>query len=129
MANPMKAPPTPERADTFRKVPKSFASFEEFYPFYLDEHRNQMCKFLHFMGTCLLIATLVGIILTWRWHQFWLIPLFGYGFAWVGHFKFEKNRPTSFKWPLYSLRADFVMFYHLVTGRLGFETNAKLSDP
>ena len=109
------------------KFPDHFNSFEEFYPFYLHEHRNQTCKFLHFMGTCLLLATFVGIVLTQRWQQLWLIPFFGYGFAWVGHFGFEKNRPASFKWPLYSLRGDFVMFYHLATGRLSFEANAVLS--
>ena len=42
-------------------------------------------------------------------------PLFGYGFAWVGQFFFEKNRPATFKYPLYSLGSDFVMFFHILT--------------
>ena len=121
----MKAAPTPAPA-TPRSFPTSFPSFEEFYPYYLHEHRNSVCKFLHFMGTCLLIATFVGIVLTWRWKQIWLIPVFGYGFAWLGHFGFEKNKPASFKFPLYSLRGDFMMFFHLLTGRLGFDANAPL---
>lgn len=108
------------------RFPPRFKSFEEFYPFYLHEHRNQACKFLHFLGTSLLLSTAVGILLTQRWHQVWLIPVFGYGFAWLGHFGFEKNRPASFKFPLYSLRGDFTMFYHLLTGRLAFDENAEL---
>jgi hypothetical protein len=106
--------------------PDHFDSFEQFYPFYLKEHRTQMCKYMHFMGTCLLVATFFGIIITGHWSQWWLLPVFGYGFAWGGHFIFEKNRPATFKAPLYSLRADFTMFYHLLKGYLAFETDAEL---
>jgi hypothetical protein len=42
-------------------------------------------------------------------------PLFGYGFAWVGHFVFEKNRPATFKQPIFSLMGDFVMWYEVLT--------------
>lgn len=125
MGEPMKAVKTETAAET-KRFPDSFASFAEFYSYYLNEHRNAACKLLHFVGTGLFIATLAGIALTGRWNQFWLLPLFGYGFAWIGHFGFEKNRPASFKFPLYSLRADFTMFYDLLTGRLGFEANATL---
>ena len=111
-----------------RNFPSEFRSFREFYPFYLNEHRRQACKFLHFMGTCLVIATFSGVLLTQRWAQIGLIPIFGYGFAWLGHFGFEKNRPAAFRWPLYSLFGDFLMFYHLITGRLSFESNAELKS-
>ena len=46
------------------------------------------------------------------------MPFFGYGFAWFGHFVFEKNRPATFIYPLYSLGSDFVMFFHIVTGQI-----------
>jgi hypothetical protein len=123
MPDPVKVP-APKAPFAF---PDHFDSFEEFYPYYLNEHRNRMCKFLHFLGTCLLLTTFVGILLTGHWSQLWLLPVFGYGFAWLGHFGFEKNRPASFKFPAYSLRGDFQMFYDLLTGRLSFETNAELS--
>ncbi len=126
MGEPMKTPSPAKAEPANLKFPDDFETFEDFYPFYLHEHRNQICKFLHFFGTSLLIATFIGIVLTGRWYQIWLIPVFGYGFAWLGHFGFEKNKPASFKWPLFSLRADFVMFYDLLTGNLSFETNAEL---
>jgi len=108
------------------EFPDHFESFDAFYPYYLNEHRNPVCKRLHFLGTSLFIATFFGILLTGHWYLFWLLAVFGYGFAWLGHFGFEKNRPASFKFPLYSLRGDFTMSYHLAIGRLSFEADAGL---
>jgi hypothetical protein len=48
----------------------------------------------------------------------WLLPVIGYGFAWVGHFIIEKNRPATFKHPLWSLMGDFKMFYLMCSGKL-----------
>ncbi|MCG8393077.1 MAG: DUF962 domain-containing protein [Pseudomonadales bacterium] len=96
-----------------------FQSFAEFYPFYLQEHGNPTCRRLHFVGTTLLLvllaAIIVGALSTW-----WLfaLPVVGYGFAWVGHFFFEKNRPATFKHPWYSLMGDFVMYKDILTRRI-----------
>jgi hypothetical protein len=106
--------------------PDRFETFADFYPYYLNEHRTRACKVMHFIGTSLLLSTLLGILLTGHWTQLWLLPVFGYGFAWIGHFGFEKNKPASFRFPAYSLRGDFTMFYDLLTGRLDFDTNAEL---
>ena len=48
------------------------------------------------------------------------MPVAGYGFAWVGHFVFEKNRPATFQYPLYSLLGDWVMFKDMLTGKIRF---------
>lgn len=103
-----------------------FSSFAEFYPYYLNEHRNRMCKLLHFMGTLLVIAVFLAILASQQWDKAWLLPVLGYGFAWIGHFFYEKNRPATFKYPAYSLRGDFLMFWHILTGRLAFDTDATL---
>ena len=98
----------------------AFASFRDFYPFYLGEHRNAVCRRLHFTGTLLLLALVAVAIATTSWRLLWLVPLVGYGFAWIGHFFFEKNRPATFRYPLYSLIGDFVMFRDMLTGRIRF---------
>ncbi|NWC82228.1 DUF962 domain-containing protein [Pseudomonas putida] len=95
-----------------------FRSFAEFYPYYLGEHSNPTCRRLHFVGTSLVIALLAYTIGSGKWLLLLAVPLFGYGFAWVGHFFFEKNRPATFKHPLYSLIGDFAMFRDILLGRI-----------
>lgn len=95
-----------------------FRSFAEFYPYYLGEHSNPTCRRLHFVGTSLVIALLAYTIGSGKWLLLLAVPVFGYGFAWVGHFFFEKNRPATFTHPLYSLAGDFVMFRDILLGKL-----------
>jgi hypothetical protein len=97
-----------------------YRTFREFYPFYLTEHVNPVSRRLHVIGTSLAIAALVlGIVmLDWRWAV--AAPFIGYGFAWVGHFFFEKNQPATFKYPGFSLRGDFKLWFETVTGRRKF---------
>ena len=98
-----------------------FATFRDFYPFYLSEHRNATCRRLHFAGSSLVIALIAAAVVTRTWWLLWLVPVAGYGFAWVGHFRFEKNRPATFKYPFYSLIGDWVMYWQLATGKIPFE--------
>lgn len=95
-----------------------FKSFSEFYPFYLREHSNITCRRLHFVGTCGVIALLLLFFFTGNLMILAVLPFVGYGFAWVGHFGFEKNRPATFKHPFYSLMGDFRMFWDILTGRV-----------
>ena len=98
---------------------KKYKTFWAFYPYYLTEHQEPVCRGLHFVGTTLLLGVLVATFVTQIWWMFALIPVIGYGFAWVGHFFFEKNKPATFQYPLYSLGSDFVMWFHILTGQIG----------
>ncbi|HEY8586053.1 MAG TPA: DUF962 domain-containing protein [Rhodanobacter sp.] len=97
-----------------------FTSFSDFYPFYLSEHGNRTCRRLHFVGSSLVLVTIAVALLSGQWRWLWLAPVFGYGFAWVGHFGFEKNRPATFKHPLYSLMGDWVMYGQMLRGKIRF---------
>ncbi|MDE2627152.1 MAG: DUF962 domain-containing protein [Burkholderiales bacterium] len=99
---------------------KSIKTFAEFYPLYLKEHANRTCRRLHFVGSSLALACLALLIYTGRPGYALGALLCGYGFAWVGHFGFEKNRPASFKRPLYSFMGDWVMYRDLWSGRIRF---------
>ena len=97
-----------------------FNSFAEFYPFYLQEHSNDICRRLHYVGSLLVLSILGYAIATQQWALLWLLPVAGYGFAWVGHFVFEKNRPATFQYPLYSFLGDWGMLKDAFTGRIRF---------
>lgn len=97
-----------------------FQRFADFYPFYLSEHRNRTCRRLHLIGTSLVLLVFTLTLIT---RNPWLLiaaPIVGYGFAWVGHFVFEKNRPATFQHPWYSLLGDFALFRDFLLGRIKF---------
>lgn len=98
-------------------------TYKEFYSFYLSEHKNKTSRQLHFIGT-LLAFVLIFLALFFQKSYLWfLIPVMGYGFAWVGHYFFEKNKPATFKYPLWSLLSDFRLFFDILFGRLSFDSN------
>lgn len=97
-----------------------FKSFAEFYPYYLQEHSNATCRRLHYVGSLLVLGVLAYAVLTQQWLWLLALPVIGYGFAWIGHFVFEKNRPATFDYPFYSLIGDWVMLKDAFTGRIKF---------
>lgn len=96
-------------------------TYAEFWEFYLSEHSKPLTRLLHFAGTMLGIALLVYFVATGRWYYFPLFFVVGYAFAWSAHFFVEKNRPATFKYPLWSFISDFKMIWLMLTGRMSRE--------
>ncbi len=106
-------------AHQVNSMPKKYTTLKEFYPYYLTEHQDKTSRTLHFIGTAGLITLLIyGLFVGPLW-LIALVPVCGYGFAWVGHFFFEKNKPATFIYPGMSLISDFIMFWHILTGQIG----------
>ena len=99
---------------------QQFDNFEDFYPFYLSEHSDRTCRRLHFVGSTLVIMLFIYFLISFNPWVLLAIPVAGYGFAWVGHFFYEKNRPATFKYPLYSLIGDWVMYRDMLAGKIKF---------
>lgn len=97
-----------------------YQSFGEFYPFYLQEHANRLCRRMHFIGSTLVLLALIKLLSTGNGWWLLAMPAAGYGCAWIGHFVFEKNRPATFTYPLYSLWGDWVMYKDMLTGKISF---------
>lgn len=102
------------------RVTGDYRTFEEFYPFYLSQHANKTNRMLHVFGTSLALLQLLHTIFYFTFGNFLMIFLIGYGFAWVGHFFFEKNKPATFKYPLWSLMGDFRMLKETIFGRTAY---------
>jgi len=98
-------------------------SYKEFYQFYLAEHKNTVCRILHFVGTLLFFILCIYAIVTAQYSLLWYAPIIGYGFAWIGHFFFEKNKPATFKYPFWSLISDFKLFFELLIGKQKFTSH------
>ena len=95
-----------------------FNSFSDFWPYYLGEHSKPATRVLHCLGTLAALSFAFALIAIGKW---WLFPLglvAGYGFAWAGHFFIEKNKPATFKYPLWSFRGDWKMLAFMIAGRM-----------
>ncbi len=101
---------------------RQYNSFAEFWPYYLSEHSKGPTRVLHLVGTVIALATIVFFIATGRW---WLFPLAlvpGYGLAWIAHFFIEKNKPATFRYPLWSFMGDYKMIWMMLSGQMSKET-------
>ena len=102
---------------------KKIKSYKEFYPFYLKEHSNRTSRLLHVIGTTFVLALIGTAIIDSNINALVFVPIAGYGFAWVGHFFFEKNTPATFTYPLWSLKSDFKMYFDILSGRLSLDAS------
>lgn len=100
---------------------RNYTTFAEFWPFYLREHSKPRTRALHYVGTSLVVALALAVFVTATWWLLVALPIAGYFFAWIAHFGVEKNRPATFTYPAWSLKADFRMWWLWLTGRLGPE--------
>ncbi|AXQ13103.1 MULTISPECIES: DUF962 domain-containing protein [Shewanella] len=99
---------------------QKYKSFAEFYPFYLSQHSDPVCRGLHYLGSTLVLLILLFSLLSGQFVWLLALPVVGYGFAWIGHFGFEHNKPATFQYPVYSLMADWVMLAQFVSGKRRF---------
>ncbi|HSN72905.1 MAG TPA: DUF962 domain-containing protein [Steroidobacteraceae bacterium] len=103
-----------------RPAGAQYTSFREFYPAYLAEHSARTTRRLHVIGLGVALVLLIVAVVAGRWNLLWVLPVVGYGFAWIGHFVFERNRPATFRHPLYSLMGDFALLRDVLRGRIPF---------
>ncbi len=119
---------TGEQTATVPKVDPRFASFREFWPFYVREHSRPITRALHFAGSTLALTVMGTAIGTGRPWLLLGVPAVGYGLAWIGHFGFERNRPATFKYPLYSLAGDWVMFGKMLSGTMRADVERAMAE-
>ena len=104
-------------------------NFAEFWPFYVREHSLPSTRIMHFVGTTLALAAVATAAALQQWWLLLAAPVAGYGLAWISHFGIEKNKPASFKYPLWSFIADMKLWALMLTGRMGAEVERILGAP
>jgi hypothetical protein len=101
------------------EAPKQFATYDEFFAFYVRAHSDPRNRMMHAIGTTLGFGIMVAAFVTGHpWYAFLWIPI-AYGFAWTGHFLLEGNTPATFGHPFWSFISDFKMLGLMATGKLG----------
>lgn len=98
-------------------------TFEQFWDFYVSQHTKKGTRIAHFIGTTAAMGCIAGGLLTKRRWLLLVAPVVGYGPAWASHFFIEKNKPATFKYPLWSLRADFIMWWKTLSGQMQAEVD------
>lgn len=96
---------------------REFASYEQFYPYYVSQHSKRATRRFHFVGTHLGALTAAAGVVRGKPQMLLAFPLVSYTFAWFSHFVIEGNNPASFGHPLWSLRGDFQMLAAMWQGR------------
>jgi len=93
----------------------------EFWPYYVSQHLNPINRRLHAVGTTIGLVLGIVALVTSNPSVAVLAVAVAYGFAWAGHFFYEKNRPATFTYPLLSLQADFRMYWLTLRGEMDTE--------
>jgi hypothetical protein len=109
------------------QIPSDLKTFQAFWPYYVRDHLNATNRRLHVMGTGLSLIVLGTCLTQGLWIWLWVPFLIGYSFAWLGHFKFERNKPATYEYPWYSLRADVRLLHLTLRGHMPEEIRRSLA--
>lgn len=104
-----------------------FASFSDFWPYYVREHSRPLTQWCHFLGTNAAAVILLTALVAGKWPLVLIGLLVGYGLAFASHYAVQRNRPATLQYPLWSLLGDLRMTALLWQGRLGSEVQRVLA--
>jgi len=98
-------------------------TYAEFWDFYVQEHSQPLTRLFHFVGTSLSLVLLIWFVKNGTYFYLPLCLVVGYGFAWFSHFVIEKNKPATFKYPLWSFISDYKMMFYMLIGKMNGEVD------
>jgi len=93
-------------------------TFEEFWPYYMSQHRKRGTRLVHFIGTSFALFFLCEYFVTSDWRLLPVGFVSVYGPAFLSHYIIEKNRPATFEHPFLSIGGDLKMFFLMLIGKI-----------
>lgn len=99
---------------------KRITNYRDFYQFYLTEHKKPLTRIFHFVGILLVFVVIFYVLKSGKERFLLYCPIFGYGLAWFSHAVIEKNKPATFRYPLWSIISVFRLFFELLFGKQKF---------
>lgn len=100
-------------------------NFSSFYKYYLENHQAVGNRIFHFLGIFFTFWVIIYIVISGKERFFWYLPLTLVLLPVLGHILFERKVFTELKNPIYNLAADFLLFFHLISGKEKFRANHK----
>ena len=97
---------------------KRFESFREFYPVYLAMHSHRVNRLLHVAGNIIALAVLAWALVGRHWVALLVVPVVANGLAWIGHYRFQRNRPGVLSYPIYGMLGSWAMTRDVLLGRI-----------
>jgi len=107
---------------------RPFKAIEEFWPYYVNEHKKALTRQLHFAGNTNLLLWLLLALLRRSFKLVLVAIVSSYLIAWVGHFFVERNLPATFKYPMKSAICDMIMYTKMWSGKMDAEVSRHVND-
>ncbi len=100
-------------------IPLRNVPFDAFWLRYLRDHADPRTRHLHHAGMALALGSIMTAFTVGPMMPFLIAaPILAYGLAWFSHAVYERNTPTAFGHPYWSLISSFRMFGLSLLGRL-----------
>lgn len=78
---------------------RKYNTFWSFYPYYLTEHSNPVCRITHYIGTTGLLVVIAAAAYFGEAKLLFLLPVVGYGFACWDTLRLRKTNRRPFSIP------------------------------
>ncbi len=105
-----------------------YRTLEEFWTYYVNEHKKPLTRQLHFVGNTNLLLWLLLALFRRSLKLVIFAVISSYLIAWIGHFFVEKNLPATFRYPVMSAICDMIMYAKMWSGEMDHELTKYVHD-
>ena len=105
-----------------------YRTIDEFWPYYISQHKKPLTRQLHFVGNTNLFAWLILALFKRSLKLVGFAVVSSYALAWIGHFFVERNIPATFRYPVLAALCDMRMYFKMWNGTMDAEVARYVED-